>query len=50
MVVRYCSLRFRYFGKDETSTRYTAKARSIMFNLRDPTNPDLRRSPLNPTP
>jgi hypothetical protein len=38
---------FRYYGKDETSTRYTAKARSILFNLRDPENPDLRRRVLS---
>lgn len=34
---------YRYFGKDETNARYTAKCRSIIFNLRDPKNPDLRR-------
>mmetsp|Transcript_64215 Transcript_64215/g.171904 ORF Transcript_64215/g.171904 Transcript_64215/m.171904 type:complete len:449 (+) Transcript_64215:144-1490(+) len=34
---------FRYFGKDEENVRYTSKARSILFNLRDPKNPDLRR-------
>jgi len=38
---------FRYYGKDESSTRYTAKARSILFNLRDPGNPDLRRRVLS---
>jgi len=38
---------YRFFGKDEHNERYNAKARSILFNLRDPDNPDLRRRVLD---
>eukprot|EP00960_Hanusia_phi_P069093 767000-Hanusia_phi.AAC.4 len=35
--------RHRFFGKDENNPRYKGRARSILFNLRDTKNPDLRR-------
>lgn len=34
---------FRYFGKDETNSNYLGKARSILWNIKDPENPELRR-------
>ena len=40
---------FRYFGKDDANPQYLDKARSILWNIKDPKNPQLRRRVLDGT-